>query len=238
MMLDYAREFPEASFDSYDISAASVELVNETLGQEGVTNARAYVQDVTALDLVERFDYIVSWGTVHRLPNPAKGIAILCRALKRGGILRVGVYGYYGNWERRVQQEIIRSVTGTAGGDDAAGIEAVRVWARGGRNFKNYYTAPPADLDDDNRVAGEFLHVREKHLELRDVVSWLGVQGMHVLRMTDYYDQEIPLEVSCHCSSPAFTALVEKLPFESQCHVIEMIVRPYWLSLFAEKTGA
>jgi hypothetical protein len=31
--------------------------------------------------------------------------------------------------------------------------------------------------------------------------------------------------------------MAEKLPFESQCHVIEMIVRPYWLSLFAEKTG-
>jgi hypothetical protein len=33
-------------------------------------------------------------------------------------------------------------------------------------------------------------------------------------------------------------AMAEKLPFESQCHVIDMIVRPYWLSLFAEKAGA
>lgn len=238
MMLDYAREFPETSIAGYDISPASVELVNETLRQEGVTNARAHVQDITALDLAERFDYIVSWGTVHHLPNPAEGIAILSRALKPGGILRVGVYGYYGNWERRLQQEIIRSVTAAADGDDAARIEAVRIWARGDRNFKNYYTAPPVDLDDDNWVVDEFLHVWENHLQLRDIVSWLGMSGMRVLRMTDYYDQEIPLEASCHSSNPAFTAMVEKLPFESQCHVIEMIVRPYWLSLFAEKTGA
>jgi SAM-dependent methyltransferase len=210
MMLDYAREFPESSFTGYDISAASV----------------------------DQFDYIVSWGTVHHLPDPAEGVAILCRALKAGGILRLGVYGYYGNWERRAQQEIIRSITETLTGDDAARIEAVRVWARGDRNFKNYYTAPPVDLDDDNWVVDEFLHVWEKHLKLRDVVSWLGEQGMRVLRMTDYYDQEIPLEVGCHSSSPAFTAMVEKLPFESQCHVIDMIVRPYWLSLFAEKTDA
>lgn len=238
MMLDYAREFPETSFAGYDISAASVGLVNETLRQEGVTNARAYVQDITSLDLADHFDYIVSWGTVHHLPDPAEGIAILCRALKPGGILRVGVYGYYGNWERRVQQEIIRLITETVGGDDAARIETVRAWARGDRNFKNYYTAPPVDLDDDNWVVDEFLHVWEKHLQLQDVVSWLSGQGMRVVRMTDYYDQEIPLEVGCHSSSPAFTAMVEKLPFESQCHVIEMIVRPYWLSLFAEKAGA
>lgn len=236
MMLDYAREFPETSFVGYDISEASAGLANETLSQEGVTNARAYVRDITALDLEGEFDYIVSWGTVHHLPDPAQGIAILCRALKPGGILRVGVYGSYGNWERRVQQEIIRAITETAGGDDAARIEAVRVWARGDRNFKSYYTAPPVDLDDDNWVVDEFLHVWEQHLQLRDVVSWLGGQGMRVLRMTDYYDLEIPLDVAAHSTSPVFAAMVGKLPYESQCHVIEMIVRPYWLSLFTEKT--
>jgi len=238
MMLDYAREFPEASFTGYDISPASVDLVNETLRSEGVTNARAHVQDITALDVTKQFDYIVSWGTAHHLPDPAAGIAILCRALKPGGILRLGVYGYYGNWQRRVQQEIIRLITATVPDDDAARIEAVRIWARGDRNFKNYYTAPPIDLDDDNWVVDEFLHVWEKHLQLRDVVSWLRDQEMRVVRMTDYYDQEIPLEVGCHSSSSAFTAMAEKLPFESQCHVIDMIVRPYWLSLFAEKASA
>jgi len=238
MLLDHAREFPETSFAGYDISEASVEFANETLRQEGVTNARAYAQDITALGVESEFDYIVSWGTVHHLPDPAEGIAILCRALKPGGILRLGVYGYYGNWERRVQQEIIRVVTGTVGGDDAARVEAVRVWARGDRNFKNYYTAPPVDLDDDNWVVDEFLHVWEQHLQLRDVVSWLGGQGMRVLRMTDYYDQEISLDVASHSASPVFAAMADKLPFESQCHVIDMIVRPYWLSLFAEKARA
>ena len=238
MMLDYAREFPEASFAGYDISETSVGLANETLKRQGVTNARAHVQDITALDMPGEFDYIVSWGTIHHLPDPAQGIAVLCRALKPGGILRAGVYGYYGNWERRVQQEIIRAISGSAGEDGPAGIDAVRVWARGDRNFKNYYTAPPVDLDDDNWVVDEFLHVWEQHLQLRDVVSWLGAQGMRVLRMTDYYDQEIPLDVASHSTSTVFAAMAEKLAFEDQCHVIDMIVRPYWISVFAEKADA
>jgi SAM-dependent methyltransferase len=235
MMLDYAREFPETSFTGYDISETSVGLVNQTLDAEGVRNARAHLQDITALDRADEFDYILSWGTVHHLPDPARGIAILCRALKPGGVLRLGVYGHYGNWERRIQQEMLRKIASPDLLDDEARIETVRVWAKGDRNFKNYYTAPPVDLSDDNWVVDEFLHVWEKHLRLSDVVSCLRGQRMEVLRMTDYYDQEIPLDVTHHSSSPEFAERVRALSFEDQCEVIDMIARPYWISLFAQK---
>jgi SAM-dependent methyltransferase len=237
MMLDYAREFPETSFTGFDLSAASVDLVNETLQAEGVKNAHARVQDLMALDAEREFDYILSWGTVHHLPDPAKGVGVLCRALKPGGVLRLGVYGYYGNWERQVQQELIRTIAADTP-DDEDRIEAVRVWAQGDRNFKNYYTAPPVDLSDDSWVVDEFLHVWEKHLRLTDVVSWLRSHGMEIQRMTDYYDQEIPLDVTYHSTNPVFAEKVGKLPFEAQCHVIDMIVRPYWISLFAQKASA
>ena len=237
MMLDYAREFPETTFVGYDLSPASVNLANETMAQEGITNAAAQVQDITALEVEDEFDYILSWGTIHHLPDPREGLGIICRALKPGGILRTGIYGFHGNWERRVQQEIIRTVTEEGPEHDRARIEAVRIWAQGDRNFKNYYTAPPVDLDDDDWVVDEFLHVWEQHLALRDVVSWLGELGMQVHRLTDYYDQEISLDIARHSTSPGFVAMVEKLPFEDRCHVIDMIVRPYWLSLLAEKTG-
>jgi SAM-dependent methyltransferase len=235
MMLDYAKEFPEAKFIGYDLSATSVGLVNKTLDAENVTNARAYEQNIMALEQASEFDYIVSWGTVHHLPDPKHGVAALSRALKPGGILRLGVYGYYGNWERRIQQQMMRMVADPDAMDVDARIEMVRVWAQGDRNFKNYYTAPPVDLSDDSWVVDEFLHVWEKHLRLSDVVSWLGQQHMEVLRMTDYYDQEIPLDVTHHTTSPEFADQVSKLPFETQCDVIEMIARPYWISLFAQK---
>jgi hypothetical protein len=38
-----------------------------------------------------------------------------------------------------------------------------------------------------------------------------------------------------HSSSPEFTDRVGRLSFESQCDVIDMIARPYWISLFARK---
>ena len=236
MMLDYAREFPEATFVGYDISEPSVKLVDTMLEQEGITNARAHVLDITKLEAKDEFDYIVSWGTLPHLPYPPQGIAALCRALRSGGILlRIGVYGFYGNQERRIQRETIRTILEGTSRNDALRIEAVGVWARGDPNFKNQYTAPFIDLEDDNWVVDEFLHVWEQHLRLKDVVSWLRGEGMHILRMTDYYNEEIPLHIAQYPRNPAFIAMVEKLAYESQCHIIDMIARSYWLSVFAEK---
>jgi hypothetical protein len=93
------------------------------------------------------------------------------------------------------------------------------------------------DLDGDTGVADEFLRVWEQRLLLRDMVMRLSEQRMRMLHMTFHYDQEIPLDVAAHSASRGFAAMAGKPPVESQCHVIEMIARPYRLSLFAEKTG-
>ena len=236
MLLDYAREFPEVQLRGFDITDGSVRSANETLEREGITNARACVQDIMELDLQAEFDYVLSWGTIHHLPDSREGVHILARALKPGGVLRTGIYGFYGNWERRIQQEIVRTISGDGDIPEMASkIAAVREYASGDRNFKNYYTAPPVDLSDDAWVVDEFLHVWEQHLTLRDVVTWLQQEGLEILRLTDYYDQEISLDIVRHSTSEAFVERVRRLPFAQQCHVIDMIVRPYWLSLFVRK---
>ncbi len=236
MMLDYAEEFPETTFVGYDLSPVSVERANAALTAEHVTNANASVQDIMQMTDRDRFTYIVSWGTIHHLPDPAEGVGILTSALQPGGILRTGIYGFYGNWERRVQQEMLRTLAADVDPlDFDRRIAIVREWATGDRNFKNYYTAPPVDLRDDDWVADEFLHVWENHLKLSDIVAWLEANGMTILRLTDYYDQEIPLDVAEHSTSPEFIRRVKALPFDQQCAAIEMLVRPYWLSLLAQK---
>jgi len=234
MLLDYAQEFPETRFLGFDISETSVDRANKTLEEEGVTNARCEVKNILELDLIEEFDYIVSWGTIHHLSDPQKGVELLVRALKRGGVIRAGIYGYYGNWERRIQQEIVR-LAGKGSSSQEELIEVVREWAKGDRNFKNYYTAPPVDINDDDWVVDEFLHVWEKHYTLKEVISWLESQNMKILMMTDYYDQPISLDIRDHSTSPEFIERVLKLPREDQYHIIDMIVRPYWISLFAQK---
>lgn len=235
MMLDYAQEFQDCQITGFDLSEASVERANQTLDEEGVTNARAQVQDIMALDLEGAFDFILSWGTVHHLGDSRRGFGHLARALKPGGYMRLGVYGYYGNWERRIQQEIVRAVSGDGSMSLDDRIEVMREWAKGDRNFKNYYTAPPVDLGDDDWVVDEFLHVWERWLELREVVSWCLEQRLEICRLTDYYDHEISLDIERHSTSPEFVTRVRGLSFVEQCHVVDLIARPYWLSLFVHK---
>ena len=235
MMLDYAQEFQDCQITGFDLSEASVERANQTLDEEGVTNARAQVQDIMALDLESAFDFILSWGTVHHLGDSRRGFGHLARALKPGGYMRLGVYGYYGNWERRIQQEIVRAVSGDGSMSLDDRIEVMREWAKGDRNFKNYYTAPPVDLGDDDWVVDEFLHVWERWLELREVVSWCLEQRLEICRLTDYYDHEISLDIERHSTSSEFVTRVRGLSFVEQCHVVDLIARPYWLSLFVHK---
>jgi SAM-dependent methyltransferase len=236
MLLDYALEFPETEFSGYDLSEVSVERANAVLKEEGATNAGAQIANIMELELENEFDYLLSWGTIHHLSDPREGVRRLCRSLKPGGVIRTGIYGFFGNWERRVQQDIVSTLTSDRDMlDFDSKIEAVRDYAIADRNFKNYYTAPPVDTEDDDWVVDEFLHVWEKHLLLKDVVSWLEAEDMQVLAMTDYYDREISLDIADHTTRASFVERVNRLPFAEQCHVVEAIVRPYWLSLLARK---
>ncbi|MBV9819068.1 MAG: class I SAM-dependent methyltransferase [Solirubrobacterales bacterium] len=234
MLLDYAQEFPDTTLIGYDLSEASVDRANQTAHDEGVANAEAHVRDIMSLDVQERFDYILSWGTIHHLGDSREGFSRLCRALKPGGYIRIGVYGYYGNWERRIQQEVVRTVNADLSQLEEQ-IDVVREWASGDRNFKNYYTAPPVDLGDDDWVVDEFLHVWERWLPLRELVGWCQEEELTLWRLTDYYDNEISLDIGHHSTNLEFVDRVKMLPFEQQCHVIDLIARPYWLSLIMQK---
>jgi hypothetical protein len=58
-----------------------------------------------------------------------------------------------------------------------------------------------------------------------------------IQRMTDYFGQEIPMDATYHSANRLFAEGVGRLPFEGQCHVIDVIVWPYWISLFARKAN-
>ena len=234
MLADYAGEFPEVELVGYDISETSVARANATLAEEGRANARAVVADLLHLTERESFDYVVSWGTVHHLAEPRQGVEVLARALAPGGVLRLGVYGHYGNWERHLQQEAVRTLGIGMGIEER--IELVRRWAVADTRFAAVQTAPPVDVMDDDWVVDEFLHVWERPITLQEAVGWLEEAGLEILHLTDYYDAEISLDPGAHLTDPELVARARGLPFAMRCHLVDLLVRPYWLSLFARKT--
>ncbi|MDJ0516914.1 MAG: class I SAM-dependent methyltransferase [Trichodesmium sp. MO_231.B1] len=236
MLTDYAREFPEVSFQGWDLSPESLKMAESFLAEEGLTNAQVDEQNIMELEVVDSFDYIVSWGTIHHLENTQEGVRRLCRALKVGGVLRTGVYGYYGNRERRLQQEFVDTLVPDKS-EFQERITAVKELAQVCPGFATQHTEPPVELDSDNWVVDEFLHVWEKHIKLVDLVQWLQDNNMEVKLLTDFYDQEIPLDIAKHTTNNDFINRVSSLPFVQQCAVIELLTRPYWLSVIAQKVA-
>lgn len=236
MMLDYCQEFPEAKVTGLDLSDVSVGRANATLQEHGCSNGTCYTQDIMGLDLVSEFDYLVSWGTVHHLSDPRQGLQNLANAVRPGGLLRLGVYGYYGNWERRIRRELATTLGSSVHPDDiAAQARLVSDWAKSDDEFRNFRTAPPVDFEDTDWVVDELLHVWEKHLHFKDVAMWLQESGLELLRLTDYNDQEISLNVADHSNASVVVDNAERLPFIERCNLIDLLVRPYWISALARK---
>ena len=233
MLLDHALEMPQTTFVGYDLSPASVARANASFAEEGATNARAVVADMLELDVPETFDCVTCWGAVHHLADARAGVRTLGRLLRPGGVLRLGVYGYFGNWDRHLQQEVLATLAGNS--DVTEQIAITRERARTDPTFQTVKTAPPVDLSDDAWVVDEFLHVWERPITLRQAVTWLEDAALDVVRVTDYDNTEIALDPALYLHSESLAARARRLPFADRCHLVDLLVRPYWLALLAVK---
>ena len=80
-----AREFPASTFTGYDLAADAIECARKEAADAGLTNVRFERQDVAALGPGEPFDAVISFDTVHDLPDPAGFLSAVHRSLAPGG---------------------------------------------------------------------------------------------------------------------------------------------------------
>jgi 2-polyprenyl-3-methyl-5-hydroxy-6-metoxy-1,4-benzoquinol methylase len=80
-----AREFPESVFVGYDLSEDAIQRARKEAADEGLTNVRFERQDVTALRPEEPFDAVLSFDTVHDLPDPDAFLRAVHGSLTPGG---------------------------------------------------------------------------------------------------------------------------------------------------------
>ena len=82
-----------ASVIALDLSRASLAYGARKLAEYGVENVELVhgdILDVTQLG--EPFDLIESFGVVHHMADPERGLAELRKVLKPGGLMRLGLY--------------------------------------------------------------------------------------------------------------------------------------------------
>lgn len=88
----FGRRNSQVRFLATDLSARSLKESRIRCGLHGVLNVEFRTQDLFRCNAIEEFDAIDAYGVLHHTEDPKKGLEILARALKPGGVIRLMLY--------------------------------------------------------------------------------------------------------------------------------------------------
>ncbi len=106
-----ALAYPNADIVGVDFSEASLVKAKQLAQRFGVKNARFFNLPIERLpELGMTFDFVVSSGVLHHLPDPARGLKAIGDVLDPQGAVSVMVYGKYGRTGIYMLQEALRTI--------------------------------------------------------------------------------------------------------------------------------
>jgi SAM-dependent methyltransferase len=85
-LLQLAVTFPRSRFVGYDLSREAVAAANVEASRRDLSNVRFAARDVTVLDEPGRYDLALAFDAIHDQAAPARVLAEVGRALRRGGL--------------------------------------------------------------------------------------------------------------------------------------------------------
>ena len=116
MAVELAARLPSTQVVGVDFSEASLANARRLAQGRGISNVDFRHQDLMeAFRPGERYDFAISIGCLHHIPDPALALRRIRAVLSGGALLIVGVYGKYGRIETEMRRELLnllREVTG------------------------------------------------------------------------------------------------------------------------------
>lgn len=123
--IDLARCDPSLRITAMDLSRASLAYGARVAWDLGLGGIRFVQGDILALDQVaERFDVVVSTGVIHHMDRPEAGLARLAGVLRRGGVVRLGLYSERARAVVRLAHQLIREKAWRPVDDDIRAFRA------------------------------------------------------------------------------------------------------------------
>jgi 2-polyprenyl-3-methyl-5-hydroxy-6-metoxy-1,4-benzoquinol methylase len=81
-----AQAFPRSRFVGYDFSQEGIAAAQAEARQLGLTNTQFETRDVSHLDIVDGYDFITAFDSIHDQARPAQVLKSIEKALRPGGI--------------------------------------------------------------------------------------------------------------------------------------------------------
>lgn len=242
-VLALARQFPEARFVGVDLCEASLNKARQRATAEQIQNVEFIQANLLELDLGRTFDVIVSFGVLHHLTDPTRGLCRIASHLRPHGRLVLWLYGKYGRFRLNLNQRmfdiLLRDVK-----DLSQKVELVRRTLRSGPqdNLQCHFNVAdssiendwPASrdwvLDKDPWITDQFLHPNERVVNIEDILDmfetaalslekWIGVRT----DLRQYVDDSR--------IGDAFASLNDR----DQLTVIDLLLKPDYYTVAARR---
>lgn len=165
-----------------DLSLASLAYGKRKLEEYGVQNVELMQADILDLDRLEQsFDVVESFGVIHHMADPGKGLECLARRLKAGGLMRLGLYS------EMARQGVVaarRLIAERGFAADAEGVRALRRELMTAPDLApelGGLLSPASDFWTTSDCRDLIFHVEEHRFTLRQIDEIAGQSGLQFL---------------------------------------------------------
>jgi len=212
---------PGAEVVAIDLSESSLDRARRRAARLGcdVEFHRMPIQRVA--ELGRTFDYVVSSGVLHHMPDPVEGLRALRSVLAPQGVLAIMVYGKWGRVPIYALQEALRLASDPAR-DIADHIalarrltDSVPPWYPLSRAAFGFELRP----GNDGGIVDLLLHVQDRSYDVPAVYAWLREAELALHSWFVPYDYE----PASYVRDPALLRLFARMPEEERHASAELL---------------
>lgn len=181
----WGASLPQFDIDAVDLSARSIDIskaLTEQLQVTNVTFRRGNFENGEGLD--GPYDFISSFGVLHHLSNPERGLAQLERVLKPGGMMALMVYSESNRGPIQRAQRVISllSPSDTPDGFETGAAEICKTGMTRKNRLQQVFKAGVSDYENNREhFADTLLNPREVAYTIPSLVDYLATAGLEMI---------------------------------------------------------
>lgn len=248
--IDIARKSPLANVVGIDFSEKSIELAN--IQKESLTNIEFICSDFLTYPVKEQYDFVISMGVIHHLPDPLYGIQKIQEFMNDDGVCILWLYHTYGEFDRLLKRDLLSTLLGEKFQDKLASVALLKdmdFHISSNRYGNGYGTYELSEQDALTRDADAFInplvisydfaagirHMQEAKMDWCSIfqISYEEKGSFINLDTDNILPWEIDMDMLLQ-SSLAFTYYVA-LDKKSKLHAIESLLKPTGFTIAAGK---
>lgn len=179
--IQVVNTFNTASVLAVDLSRASLSYGMRKHKERGIANIAYRQADILQLgELEDRFDLVHSFGVIHHMKEPEKGLAVLAGLIEPGGLLFLGLYSSL------ARREISRARSLIAEQQIPSTPEGIRAFRRdvmlgtAAAEFK-ILASPASDFWTLSECRDLMFHVEEHQYTLLEIGDMLARAGLEFI---------------------------------------------------------